>query len=130
MRERPDRFNRFRSGRVMTQAAPVPTEAAIQKQILEYLEIRGIFHFRNNTGAFPSEYKGKKRFIRFGSVGSSDILGIYPGGRFLAIEVKRPGGKLSDHQKHFLEQVQARNGIGIVAHSVDDVMKVLEGGMA
>jgi hypothetical protein len=46
-----------------------------------------------------------------------------PEGRFWAIEVKKPGGKPSSDQISFLNLVRANNGIGIVAHSIDDVWK-------
>ena len=44
------------------------TEQEIQKQILNYLEAIGIFHWRNNVG--------RKKNLHFGLKGSADILGI------------------------------------------------------
>ena len=38
-----------------------------------------------------------------------------------AIEVKATNGRLSDDQKYFLEQVNARGGIGICVWSVDEL---------
>jgi hypothetical protein len=64
--------------------------------------------------------------------GVSDIIGILPkgiagsdGGRFLAIEVKRPGGKVSPHQEQFIERVNRIGGLGFVAYSVEDVINRL-----
>lgn len=48
------------------------------------------------------------------------------GGKFVAIEVKRPGGKVSADQSAFLEGVRAAGGIGIVAYSVKDVQAVFD----
>jgi hypothetical protein len=53
--------------------------------------------------------------------GVSDILGVLPGGRFLAIEVKAPNGKLTDHQKQFLEEVLSNGGFGLIARSPEEV---------
>ena len=43
----------------------------------------------------------------------------------MAVEVKRPGGRLSPHQEAFLEAIRANKGIGIVAYDLETVMKVL-----
>lgn len=64
--------------------------------------------------------------MSFGKVGSADILGILkPSGRFLAIEVKKPGGKPSEEQIAFLCAIRDAGGVAIVAQSLDDVRKVL-----
>jgi hypothetical protein len=70
---------------------------------LKYLQARGIFHWRNNTGAVQIR---PGQFTRFGKVGSSDILGILPGGRLLCVECKAPDGRLSPEQKKFLDDVR------------------------
>jgi len=56
---------------------PEATEAQVQKAVLEYLWIRGIFCWRNNTGA--TRVGNSRRFVHFGFPGSSDILGELPG---------------------------------------------------
>ena len=57
----------------------------------------------------------------------SDILGILPDGRFLAVECKREkGGVVSPEQKEFLLNINANGGVGIVVHSVDELAKALE----
>jgi len=53
-------------------------------------------------------------FMRFGKVGSSDILGCLPGGRFLAVEVKAPDGRLSQGQQEFLEKIRGLGGMALV----------------
>lgn len=102
-------------------------EHDIQKQILEYLAIRHIFAWRQNSGAvvYQDQYENR-RFVRFASVnGISDILGILPDGRMLAIEVKKRGKKPSKKQRIFLETIRENNGVAIVAYSLDDVIKEL-----
>jgi len=70
---------------------------------LKYLQARGIFHWRNNTGAVQIR---PGQFMRFGKVGSSDILGILPGGRLLCVECKASRGRLSPEQKKFIDNVR------------------------
>ncbi len=45
--------------------------------------------------------------------GVADILGILPGGRFLAIEVKTRRGRVSSRQKAFLKKVNDRGRTGL-----------------
>jgi hypothetical protein len=101
-----------------------PKEQAIQAQILTYLKLKGYYVWRNNSGATRAGKFGE-RFIRYGLVGSADIIGLTKQGTFLAIEIKRPGGRLSLHQEAFLEAIRANKGIAIVAYSLTDVEKVL-----
>lgn len=98
------------------------SESVVLKQCLEYLQLRGIFCWRNNSGAV----KMGKSFVRFGMPGSSDILGILPNGQFLAVECKREkGGILSDKQVEFLNRIKENGGVAVVVHSVNDLEKIL-----
>jgi hypothetical protein len=54
--------------------------------------------------------------------GVSDIIGCIPKtGRFLAIEVKRPGGKPTPEQQQFIDTINAAGGLAFVARSVEEV---------
>ena len=97
-------------------------ESDIQKQILEYLTYRPGKYWRINAGAFAGEYKGKKRFVRFGATGMSDILGLRDG-QFIAIEVKNEKGKMSEGQEAFKVNVMDNGGRYILARSLDDVIR-------
>ena len=109
------------------------SEKEIQKTILDWLKWhKQIFCWRNNSGAMVSEYKGKKRFMRFGAEGSPDIFavkmvfpcpgnGIIGVGQIIGIEVKSPTGKMSEAQEKFREEFQKVGGIYILARSVEDV---------
>lgn len=98
-------------------------EDEVLRQCLTYLEMKGIYCWRNNTGAT----KIGNRFIRYGYKGSSDILGILPNGRFLAVECKREkGGILSPAQKIFLENINKNGGLGIVVNSVEKLKENLK----
>lgn len=62
---------------------------------------------RMNTGA----YEVDGRYVRFGFVGCSDIMGQMKDGRLLAFECKRPGGKLTWEQEAFLDRVRRHKGL-------------------
>jgi len=97
-------------------------------EILEYLNLRGIFAWRQNAGLVVIESHGRRRVMRVGMKGISDILGIIPpDGRFLAIEVKKPGRKPTAHQRAFLAEVRRMGGVALVAHSLEDVERALNG---
>ncbi|GHT89234.1 hypothetical protein FACS1894137_18170 [Spirochaetia bacterium] len=100
-------------------------EGRIKAACLRYLERRGLFAWNNPTGAVqvrPGEW------LHFGKKGSSDILGILPGGRFLAIEVKAKGGSLTPEQAAFLERVRGLGGVAIIARSFRDIDTALKQG--
>ncbi len=97
-------------------------ESDIQRQILEYLRYdrRVALYWRQNTGAARYEKDGKERFIRFGTPGISDILGVLQDGRFFAIEVKMPKRKLTEIQANFINNVNRAGGVAFVATCVED----------
>jgi len=98
-------------------------EKDIQHTILQYLKARGIYCWiHNNVGI----KKPNGQYIPTGLLGISDILGIYDDGRFLSIEVKRPGGKCSEHQNLFIRNINERGGIAFKAESLEDVISKLD----
>lgn len=103
-------------------------EKMIENSILSFLKINGIFCWKNQSvGIFDS----KKQVFRLNRNqhhinGVSDILGILPvSGRFLAIEVKTNTGRLTDHQKSFLDEIQRSGGISGVCRSIKDAQLLL-----
>jgi hypothetical protein len=91
---------------------------------LQYLTMRGVYCWRNNSGAYKPE--GSTRYIRYGYPGSSDILGVTMDGRMVACEVKGQFGTLSSHQKAFLEEVASRGGVGVVIRANQDWQGALD----
>lgn len=79
--------------------------------------------FRYNVGLF---YTKNLIPIRCGTPGVSDLIGFTDTGRFVAVEVKTPAGRLSEEQTAFLLQVQKSNGIAFVAHSVQEFVDKLK----
>lgn len=93
---------------------------------LDWLRLMGFFAWRQNTGSVKFKgTTGKDRFVKFGFRGISDILGVLPDGKFLAVETKRRDGVLSEDQTAFLGQVQAKGGVAIVAYCLDDLCEAL-----
>lgn len=103
----------------------ISTEKATQATILDYLALKRVFHWRNNTGSFTSE---RGHFYRFGAKGSPDIFAVRPpDGLIVGIEVKDLKGRLNDNQIAFRDALEAAGGIYVIARSLDDVMPLFEG---
>ena len=106
----------------------VPSEQCIVNSILEYLTYRRIphAHVRNTGNVYFRNGKvgfGRNKHTQHGV---ADVIGVYKG-RALAIEVKRPGGRLSDFQRDWLFRWESDGGgMFAVVYSVDDVVKMLE----
>ena len=65
--------------------------------------------------------------IRLAAPGVSDLIGWTEGGRFAAIEVKGPRGRVTDEHAAFLELVRRSGGLAGVARSVEEATAILEG---
>ncbi len=65
--------------------------------------------------------------VRFGKVGSPDILGIAPDGKFAALEIKRPevSYKPTPAQLEFFEAVKTRGGYDEIVTCPAEVDRVL-----
>ena len=109
-------------------ASGTVTEGEIQNQILDWLNLKQIFNWRQNTmGVYcGKDNQGNARFRKAPTTGVSDILGVLPNGRFLAIECKRPGGKTTPEQLEFIDSVNSNGGLAFVADSLDVVMERLD----
>jgi hypothetical protein len=62
---------------------------------------------------------------KYGTPGTPDIHGILEGGRYLAIEVKRPGQELEDEQKAWRRMFEGLGGLYIEGHSTDEVARAI-----
>ena len=60
----------------------------------------------------------------YGTSGIPDIICCYKG-RFLGLEAKLPGGKLTALQRRALDKINAAGGIARRVESVDDVKAVI-----
>lgn len=90
-------------------------ESRIVKKIREYLHSKGAVTFKIHGGDNP-----------FQEVGIPDLLCCIRG-RFVAVEVKTPEGKLSPLQERNLDRIANAGGVAITARSIDDVAEQLKG---
>jgi hypothetical protein len=72
---------------------------------------------RNSRGVIKTP-GGARVTFGCGPNGSSDLL-CCAWGMFVAIEVKRPGGRASPAQSAFIQAIRGAGGHGFVAHSVE-----------
>ena len=110
-------------GKTSEARGEMTSETDIQSLVRLALSERGILNWRNNTGALKDK---DGRLVRYGLFpGSSDIIGIMPDGRFLAIEVKKPGKKPTPEQLNFIEVIRRHGGIAGVVHSPEELEGLL-----
>ena len=107
------------------------TEHETQSAIIDLINLRGGIAIRVNSGTIiVKDSKGNTRAIHGAPKGTSDIIGGIPRKGvlvFTAIECKQKPGKPTQEQIDFLDLVNSRGGIGIVAYSVDDAIELFEG---
>ena len=84
-------------------------EQDIQKDILDFLRSIGYLAIKqNNIGIYAR-------------AGVPDIIACSNEGKFIGIEVKRPGQKPKPIQDAFLDAINKIGGVAFCATSVDDV---------
>ena len=99
---------------------PAPHEKEIQRAVLKLLKDMGIEAWRTNSGMQVHEAteNSKRRVIRSAPPGTPDIIGWLPGGRFLGIEIKRPGERPRPSQVERLQKINHDGGAGFWVTSV------------
>ena len=113
-------------------------EGDIQGQIIDYLrheQARGrvIWFERSNGGGgrVGARWVWFYRLYLLGkepvSNGKADIVGMLPGGRFFALEVKQRGKKATADQREYLDAVAAGGGIAATVRSFQDAKRELFG---
>ncbi len=100
------------------------TEPELIRAILLAASRCGALLWRNNVGQLQ-DIEG--RWVRYGvcNPGGSDLIGWTATGRFLAVEVKAGRTATTGDQERFLAAVVKAGGIGIIARSVEDVVRAL-----
>lgn len=99
------------------------TERTLMRQIWADLTKTGrVTLWRNNTGV------DLERGVRYGvGAGGADLVGFVRGtGRFFALEVKTPTGRVSPDQKTWIAHVNDHGGFAAVVRSVEDGRLALE----
>lgn len=107
----------------MKKTAPL-LEKVYQLAICKYLEKKKYFFFRNNnTPIFDATRKVFRRMPAYAMKGVPDIV-VFHKSKVIFLEVKRPGGQLSEDQIIFRD---ACHRVGIdyfVVTYIDDLVKV------
>jgi hypothetical protein len=88
---------------------------------MQWLDAMGILHWRVSIAALP--VSGGKFRRKNPIAGHPDLAGVIAGGRYFAIEVKRPGkgANLSEAQLSWKRKLEAAGVIYVIATSVQDV---------
>lgn len=100
----------------------VNPETKLQREILDYLLLRGVFAWRNNAGFL----RVGKRLIEMAPAGSPDIIGVLPGGKFIGVEVKCPGEEARPNQVQFHERLRSYGAAVAVVHSVTEARQFID----
>ena len=90
---------------------------------LDLLFALGVFHHRNNSGALKTQ---KGHFVRFGTVGSPDIVCVI-NGKYCGVEVKGTAGTLSAAQIAFQNALEAAGGVYWLIRSADELERKIRG---
>ena len=86
-------------------------ESRLSRKIMAALRERGAMVWKNHGSQYMT-------------AGLPDIVGVY-NGKMIAIETKMPGGRLSEIQKHRLEEMRQAGASVVVAHSVEEALTVI-----
>lgn len=103
------------------------THTDLVNACIEVLEANNHYCIKNNTGLMSSEDKnGKKRFIRFGKKGSSDIISCSPKGKFCSWEIKIGEDTQSKKQIEYEIEMIKHNSPYHVIRVIDDLIDGLQ----
>ncbi|WP_054637161.1 VRR-NUC domain-containing protein [Thalassobacillus sp. C254] len=87
------------------------SEKTIENNIKRYLASIGAWHIKTHGNLFSK-------------AGVPDILACI-NGRFVGIEVKKPGGKVSELQKANIRLIEKAGGVAFVSFSVEETKHYL-----
>lgn len=100
-------------------------ETNIMNACMVALSAAGCLVWRNNVGVLKD---ASGRPIRYGlCVGSADLIGVAPDGKFLAVEVKTATGRTSEAQDRFIAAVLRLGGRAGVARSPEGAVRIATG---
>lgn len=97
-------------------------ERAVQKAVLLWLRAHGALVAVTDAGA---AYRAGGFFGDAIPAGWPDITGLLPDGRFIGVECKAPKGTQSAVQKAIEQEIRRRNGVFVLARTVEDVEKAI-----
>ena len=94
----------------------------LQAAIVTFLNYHGYFVWVEKTVGIYDPTKKIFRKSKTNMAGKSDIIGITPEGRFIAIEVKIGKDFLKQEQIYFLDNIKSKGGIAITVKSFDEFL--------
>jgi hypothetical protein len=97
----------------------------VRKALAYHPRVAWVERLNSGAGQLAFADGSRSQWIRFAWRGAPDLIGQLTDGRLLAIEVKRPSGRIRPEQQAFLTTVRQAGGIGFVARSIDDVKEHL-----
>ena len=97
-------------------------QCLVNSILVKYGALPQLRIWKNATGS--AQVNG--RYLKFGLIGSSDIIGISYRGQFLAIECKTGSAKQSPQQILFQKMIEKFGGIYVLARKVEDVQLLVD----
>lgn len=97
-------------------------ETALVAEALIALSAAGCMVWRHSTGKMQNR---RGQWVSFGLVGSGDIIGVMPDGRFLSAEAKVGYRKPTPQQSAFAQAAGKRGGVAVWFTSVADLIQAL-----
>lgn len=88
------------------------SEKRIENSIQRFLDSIGAYHIKNHGSIYSRS-------------GTPDITACV-NGKFVAIEVKQPGGRVSPLQAAHIELIKQAGGVAFVAYSLEEAKKNLK----
>lgn len=101
------------------------SESDIQRTICDYLDRKKHFFWRaNNTPIYDPTRKQFRAMPKYAIRGLPDITIITDGGFAVFLEVKKPKGTQSEHQKEFQRRCKEKGCEYHVVKSLEDVIEL------
>jgi hypothetical protein len=105
---------------------PLLSESTIQKQVIAFLELRGCFVQRIEGGGKAVQRRGELAFAKSCMTGFPDLLVVHRGTVF-ALEIKAPGGHLSQAQVQKMVALRDHGARVAVVVGVDQLWDWMQG---
>lgn len=107
-----------------TKKQIIPLEKDIQNACCEYLEYKYFFWRQNTTPVYNVSLDRYRRMPKYALKGVPDIILIHKKRGTIYLEVKRPGGVLSEDQEYFQRKCKELGQEYHMITSVDDLIKI------
>lgn len=106
------------------------TEAELQVYTLQSLIKARLVHWRVTNSAVPHNVGGQLIFKKSAIKGFPDIAGIFPDGKFFAIELKTTTGRITKEQKEWITKINMTGGIAVVLRTCDEIDEFIKAAVA